>query len=113
MVRRKTDAQLESEFQRDLIEELKTRFPGCEILKNDSGYRQGILDLVFLWNTHWAMLEVKAYEGAPERPNQAYYVDRFDSMSFAAFIYPENAEEVLNAMESAFVPKRNARASRR
>lgn len=113
MGRRKTDAQLESEFQADLIEELKHRFPGCEILKNDAGHRQGIPDLVILWNHHWAMLEVKAYEGAPERPNQAYYVDKFDGMSFAAFIYPENAEAVLDAMESAFLPARHARAARR
>lgn len=111
MGRRKTDTQLEAEFQADLIEELKRRFPGCVILENDEKARQGIPDLLLLWNTHWAMLECKAYEGAPMRPNQPYYVAKFANMSFSAFIYPENAEEVLDAMESAFSLERDARTA--
>lgn len=113
MATRKTDKQLEADFQRDLIEELEHRFPGCFIIENDEKTRQGIPDLLFLWNTNWAMLEVKAAEDSPIRPNQPYYVAKFASMGFSAFIYPENAEEVLNAMESAFSPQRHARAARR
>jgi hypothetical protein len=111
MSRRKSDSQLEAEFQAVLIEEIECRFPGCEILKNDAKDRQGIPDLLILWNTHWAMLECKASEDSPVRPNQPYYVAKFDNMSFSAFIYPENAEEVLNAMESAFSLERDARAA--
>lgn len=92
----------ESRFQSKLIEELRFRFPDCEILKNDSSYLQGVPDLLILWGSRWAMLEVKASENSKVQPNQAYYVDRFNNMSFAAFINPSNQEEVLDALGRAF-----------
>lgn len=92
----------ESAYQAKLIRKLKTRFPGCVVLKNDSAYQQGILDLTLFWKRHWAMLEVKASRQAPYQPNQKYYVDKLGKMSFAAFIYPENEEEVLSALQEAF-----------
>lgn len=98
----------ENAYQAKLIRKLKRMFPGCEILKNDSGYRQGILDLTILWGVHWAMLEVKASSSARERPNQDYYVKKFDGMSFAAKIYPENEEGVLAALQEAFASRGSA-----
>jgi len=92
----------ENAYQAKLIRKLKRMFPGCEILKNDSGYKQGILDLTILYGPYWAMLEVKASASARERPNQGYYVRKLNDMSFAAFIYPENEEEVLLALQEAF-----------
>lgn len=102
MARRKTDAQLEAEFQLKLIKELERRFPGCFIFPQDPQVRQGIPDLLILFRNYWAMLEVKASATSDTQPNQPYYVDLFDSMSFAAFIYPENAEDVLNDLQLAF-----------
>lgn len=94
--------KLEREFQKELIKELKERFPGCIIAKMDSGYIQGIPDLLILYKHHWALLEVKKNAKASHRPNQDYYVDICNCMSFSAFIYPENKEEVLSGMEKAF-----------
>lgn len=102
----------ENRYQAKLIKKLKIRFPGCVILKNDSGYRQGILDLTILWQKYWASLETKRSATAAKRPNQEYYVKKLDEMSFAAFICPENEEEVLNALEQAFKPPRRARVSK-
>ena len=93
---------LEREFQSRLIKKLRRMFPGAIILKNDTEYLQGISDLTLLWRRRWAVLEVKAYEGAPEQPNQAYYVDLANEMSFGAFIYPENEEEVLDDLQHTF-----------
>ena len=93
---------LESNFQRNLIRELKERFPGCEVIKNDSSYIQGICDLVILYKNKWAMLEVKSDANAKKQPNQNYYVKKFGRMSFAAFIFPENKEKILNEMEQSF-----------
>lgn len=92
----------ENKFQAKLVRKLKRMFPGCEILKNDSGYKQGILDLTILWGRHWGMLECKAHADAPHRPNQDYFVKKLNGMSFAAFIFPENEEEVLAALQDAF-----------
>lgn len=107
--RKPSDAELEAKYQIQLIAKLELMFPGCEILKNDSGYRQGIPDLVIFFRNKWAMLEVKAYEGADEQPNQRWYIEKFDRMSFGAFIYPENEEEVLNDLQQAFQLTRRAR----
>lgn len=96
----------ENKFQAQLINELYEMFPGAMVLKNDSGYRQGILDLTILWKEHWAMLEVKASRTAQVRPNQDWYVDQLAAMSFAAYIYPENKDEVLNALQQAFTSRR-------
>jgi hypothetical protein len=92
----------ESAYQAKLIRKLKDIFPGCVVLKNDPQYQQGILDLTLLWERCWAMLEVKASYKAPSQPNQEYYVEQLGRMSFAAFIYPENEDEVLNALQEAF-----------
>jgi len=96
----------ENVYQARLIRKLKKMFPGCEILKNDASYRQGILDLTIFWGPTWAMLEVKASADSPLRPNQEYYVKQMDGMSFAAIIYPENEEEVLAALQEAFTSRR-------
>lgn len=101
----------ENQYQAKLIRKLKKMFPGCEILKNDSGYRQGILDLTILWGPFWGMLEVKASETSREQPNQGYFVKKLNGMSFASFIYPENEKEVLAALQKAFTSRRSTRIS--
>lgn len=95
----------ENAYQAKLIRKLRRMFPGCEVLKNDPQYVQGILDLTLFYGPCWAMLEVKANATAAERPNQAYYVEQMNNMSFAAFIYPENEEEVLTALQEAFASR--------
>ena len=97
----------ENRFQSDLIHELKERFPGCMVLKNDSGYLQGIPDLSVFYNSRWAFLECKKSANEPKRPNQQFYVDWANKVGgFARFIFPENKEDVLNELQSAFEPNR-------
>jgi hypothetical protein len=93
---------LESTYQARLIRRLEGMFPGCFILKNDSSYLQGVPDLLILYKDKWAMLEAKANENAPVRPNQPYYIELLNSMSFAAFIYPSNETEILRGLQQAF-----------
>ena len=92
----------ESKFQATLIERIKEMFPGCIVLKNDPNYLQGIPDWLVLYKSRWAALEAKREEGASHRPNQDYYVDKMDQMSFSRFVYPENVEEVLDDLAKAF-----------
>ena len=98
--------KLERDFQRDLIKELKDIFEGCIVMKNDSSYIQGIPDLIVLFNDRWAALEVKKSRTASHRPNQEYYVDKMDDMSFARFVYPENKEDVLDELQQTLFSRR-------
>lgn len=88
----------EPEYQAKLIKKIKIIFPDCIVQKEDSGYLQGIPDLLILYNNKWATLEVKIDEDAEHRPNQDYYVNKMNSMSFSRFIFPENEDEVLNEL---------------
>lgn len=92
----------ENEYQGRLIKKIKERFPGCEVLKNDPNYIQGVPDLTILYKDKWAALECKRSKEASLRPNQSYYISKFDSMSFSRLIYPENEEEVLNELQQSF-----------
>ena len=92
----------ESRFQANTLRKIKEMFPGCIVHKNDSSYTQGIPDFLVLFGFRWAMLEFKSSENADEQPNQRYYVDKCNSMGFAAFIYPENEEDVLRGLQLAF-----------
>ena len=98
----------ENEFQAGLIKEIKARFPGAMVLKNDANYIQGIPDLTVLYEDHWAMLECKRSNDASKRPNQEYYINKLGDMSFASFISPETKEEVLNELEQSFGTSRKA-----
>lgn len=92
----------ERNFQRRLKKEIEQRLPGAIVGKID--FMQGIPDLLILYKNKWGMLEVKRDENAPHRPNQDFYVDKFNSMSFARFIYPENKKEVLDELCKALEP---------
>ena len=99
---------LESQFQQKLIKELKDLFPGALIFKNET--KQGIPDLTILYGKHWALLECKKSSSAEHQPNQDYYVEKADSMSFSRFIFPENKQEVLDDLQQAFGVKRQTRS---
>lgn len=95
---------LERNFQSKLIKEIKENFPGCVVLKNDEQYIQGFPDLTILHGKKWAVLETKRSTKASRRPNQSYYVNKLDAMSFSRFISPENKEEVMNELSEALKP---------
>ncbi len=93
-------SKLESGFQDKLKEELKKLFPGCMIFKMDQ--IQGIPDLLILYKDKWASLENKKSLTAKHQPNQDYYVDLMNKMSFSRFVCPENKDEVLEELKKVF-----------
>lgn len=99
----------ENKFKTDLIKELELMFPGCMVFHLDPNEYQGIPDLLILYKNKWAVLEGKDYRNAKRQPNQEYYVELMNNMSFARFIYPENKKEVLYELQQTF---RTARSSR-
>lgn len=94
--------QAEGRFKQDTLEEIRDLFDGCIILQGNAEYTQGIPDVLVLFNRRWAALEFKRSADASHQPNQDYYVDLMDRMSFAAFIYPENKGDVLHALQRSF-----------
>lgn len=98
-------AKLESKFQKELMDKIRTQYPGCVILKNDSSYIQGFPDWTILYKNKWAVLEAKRSKNAAKQPNQEYYVDTLNNMSFSRFVYPENSEEVLEDISKYFNEK--------
>ena len=100
-------ARLESGVQDRHIITLKELFPGCMVFKMDQ--LQGIPDLLVLYKDKWASLECKRSARAKKRPNQDYYVEKMNEMSFSRFVSPENKEEVLDELQQIF----KTRAERR
>lgn len=92
----------ESAFQAKLIREIKKRFPGAIVLKNDPNYIQGFPDLTVLYKDRWAVLEIKQSEKASHQPNQDFYILQTEKMSVGRFVYPENMMEVLDDLARSF-----------
>lgn len=100
--------KLERDYQMELIDRIYALLPGEPMVDsivyiNDPNYIQGIPDLSVFnrANGRWAMLEVKASAKSKERPNQRWYIEKWGEVIFTAFIYPENEEEVLDALQKA------------
>ncbi len=102
----------ESKFQSDLIKEIKELFPNCIVIKNDPSYIQGFPDLTILYHDKWAVLECKRSLYEPYQPNQEYYLEILEDMSFASMICPENREAVLHELQLTFAVRRPARFSK-
>jgi hypothetical protein len=107
--------KLEREYQSYLIGRIEEMLEGCLILKNDSGYRQGIPDLSIFYGPRWVMLEVKPKYPRPGsrdfEPNQEWYIENLGQMSYVACIYPEIEEEVLREVQRSLQPGRKARSA--
>ena len=92
----------ESAFKHSVLRYIENRFPGAIVLHVDTGLHRSYPDVFILYRNRWAALEFKRSENSKHRPNQDYYVDIFNAMSYASFIYPENEGKVLNELEYAF-----------
>lgn len=106
---------LEEEYQKSLVQSMMNRFPGMRIEHNQKRsptYVQGYPDLTFYYGFYWGVLEVKRSAKAAIQPNQQYYIDKIGEQTFASFIYPENEEEVLYALQLAFTSGRLSRPAK-
>ena len=93
--------KLESQFQNKLIKRIKSEFGNDNviILKNDPNYIQGFPDLTILGKKRYAILECKRSKNEHKQPNQEFYVNKANRLSYGRFIYPENEQQVLSDMK--------------
>ena len=98
-------SRLDSEFQDSLRSELTQRYPESMIFKMDQ--IQGIPDLLILYKNKYAFLENKKSANAKHQPNQDYYVNKLNNMSFARFVFPENRDRVLEELDLYFRDETN------
>ena len=99
--------RLERDYQAQLIKRIERMLPGAYVRKIIAD--QGWPDLLILWGDRWALLEVKRKKptkASDFEPNQEWYIEEFNDMSFSACIYPENEEEVFRAIQQAFRTRR-------
>ena len=92
----------ENAFQAELIRDILNIFPEADIIKNDANYRQGFPDLTIFYKNNFVILEVKRSEKASHQPNQDYYIKKYNRYNSGYFVYPENKEEILCALERRF-----------
>jgi hypothetical protein len=105
----------EREYQPGLIKRIERLFHE-DLLEDDEevyvrkiDIQQGWPDLLILAPRFWALLEVKRDEPTCAddfEPNQEWWIEEFDQMSFSACIYPENEQEVLHALQQAYESRR-------
>ena len=92
----------ENSFQKDLIKEIKEMFAVCVVLRNDCEQIEGVPDRTVLYKDKWVVLECKKSPKENHQPNQDYYVSKLRNMSYSAFIYPENKNDILVEVSKIF-----------
>lgn len=98
-------ANLEADFQSDLVKEIEEIFPGCVVLVKPGFYILGFPDLLVLYKNQWAALECKRKtptKASDFEPGQEWWLEKLDAVGFASMICPENRKEILDEMVRAF-----------
>lgn len=96
----------ESDFNKRLLARIARAFKGSIILKTNANDLPGFPDRIVLFENHWAAFESKRSSIARLQPNQDYYIDLLNSMSFARFVNPSTEELFIHELQTAFRSKR-------
>ncbi len=95
---------LESTFKKEFINRIKARLIGVDLdFINTKPYNRSTADLIILGIDVWAALDFKTSKKAKRQPNQKYHIDRMNRKGYASFVYPSNAEGVLDDLERLFI----------
>lgn len=110
-------ADLENAYKPKLMARIAQRFAKYGEVRfnhNDPNMpgQQGIPDLTVYIGPLWFLLETKRSEKSKKRPNQDYWIRYWSNTTFCAIIFPENEEEVLDALERSLEARGAACLSR-
>lgn len=96
---------IEVSFKNKFLKELEERLEHIDLdFIHTKPRHRSFPDVFVIGPIRWAALEFKRSKNAPHQPNQDYYIASFRIKGYANFVYPENAEEVLNDLEELFTP---------
>jgi hypothetical protein len=95
---------LERDYKPGMLKRLEKRFSKFGPVRwehNDPNApgQQGIPDTTVYIGAVWILLEVKRSEKSKKRPNQDWWITKWGEVTFTSFIFPENEEEVFDALE--------------
>lgn len=94
---------LEMSFKTKFLRDLEERLSDIDLDFIHTRPRHRSMPDTFVIGPHfWAALEFKRSRSAAHQPNQDYYVSKLREKGYANFVYPENAEEVLDELEILF-----------
>ena len=97
----------EGTFQDSFINDITNLYPEAIVLKNDANYLQGFPDLTILTKHGAVIVECKKSDREQYQPNQEYYLGHMRAIGYPSFtVYPENCEEVLDAIQQSLQPRR-------
>ena len=88
----------EAKFQNKYIDDLKKAGFKCIRVKASGNSNKGVPDYAVFYKKFWAWLEFKRSADAEVRPGQPENVEWAKNNSWGAFVYPENAEAVLDVL---------------
>lgn len=89
----------EAKFQKDIIAWVKKKGAICFKMTPGSGIPDGTPDYLCLKDGFWFMLEFKKSKTAKFRPGQKEALAKYNEMSYAVVVYPENAAEIKQELE--------------
>lgn len=93
----------ESEFRTKFLHDFKKLSPDIIIEFANANRRNGIPDVIIFYKKKHARLETKKSKDASKRQLQEYYIEYFNKQGiYAAFLMPENKEEVFNELRRYF-----------
>ena len=95
---------LESNYQKRLVKKIRKMFPMCYLFVKEAKAIRGIPDLILTVNGRFIGLEVKRCESESKHRTgrtvlQRHNINKINRAGgYACFIYPENEEEVIEAI---------------
>lgn len=93
----------EATFRTKFLKDVKDLSPDIFIEFADPQRCNGIPDVIIFYKKKFARIETKRSKIASKRKHQEYYIKYFNSQGiYAAFLTPENKEEVFNALRRYF-----------
>lgn len=92
----------ESAFKKKVKNKIQNKFNNIEIFELDSSRKRSIPDMLIVGRDCWAALEFKRSNKAHLQPNQAERISNLSKIGYAAFIFPENEEDIFHDLEKLF-----------